>query len=477
MEKIVGEGFSSTEWVIVATGDSFPDALSAAPIAGTMKCPVVLTSGTSLSPEAANEIRRLGADLAFIVGGTASVSPSVQNSIESLGVTVSRLAGSDRVETSLCVLEMMKGVSDTVVLASGDSFPDALSIGPWCWKNMVPIVLCRSGMLSDAAVSKIKSDPKITKVVIVGGTSSVSDTVKSQLGSGYNYMRLGGADRYQTSCKIADWSTLLGLNWSTPLLATGANFPDALAGAALAGAKGVPLLLVSSSSESPTIMVNTHSSEVSQLIALGGESSLPSAVLSKVAGSKESAQQTYRLRYDLKGLIREGGSGDIGGIYVPATMADYRSYYGSNGNLVVDEYFVRGSLGGGKGTVPGTNIKIQYFGEGSSGEAGAEAVGIEGPLCYLVEGISEEQSITAGELADRLQAKDGAYDVRSTLYSGQITQHANDFHGNNLLFPSNVICISEGSNFCRELTLLPNNAQSYTGSSTARYSTYTGIMQ
>ena len=61
-------------------------------------------------------------------------------------------------------------VSDTVVVASGAGFADALAIGPWAYATQSPIVLSGAdGRLTDAALVAIKADPKVKKIVVVGG--------------------------------------------------------------------------------------------------------------------------------------------------------------------------------------------------------------------------------------------------------------------------------------------------------------------
>jgi putative cell wall-binding protein len=58
-------------------------------------------------------------------------------------------------------------------------------------------------------------------------------------------VRIGGADRYGTAADVAHafWPSA-----DAAWIATGRNFPDALAGSALAGGAGQPLLLVTSGS-------------------------------------------------------------------------------------------------------------------------------------------------------------------------------------------------------------------------------------
>ena len=60
MSRIIqAEVPGTSEYVVVASGDNFPDALAAAPLAGALKAPIVLTSGNVLSPQAEQQITPL----------------------------------------------------------------------------------------------------------------------------------------------------------------------------------------------------------------------------------------------------------------------------------------------------------------------------------------------------------------------------------------------------------------------------------
>ena len=481
MSKIVDAGFSASDWAVVATAEDFPDALAASALAGSKACPVILTSKNALSAEASYELSRLGVKNAYIVGGISSLSARVEDTIKMMGISVTRLWGSGRVETSLAVQKALSGKSDTIVIVSGDSFPDALSIGPWCWSSVSPIVLCRAGVLSDAAINQIKADRTITDIVIVGGTASVADNVLLQLGPNYNYTRLGGTDRYDTSARVAEWVTGNGLDWTNPLLATGTNFPDALAGSALGGLWGSPLLLVSNSSLAMTQKVQAHIGAISQFTILGGESSLGSSAVSNMisgnvsGGGTSSANlpDTLRLVYDLRGFKSEGGDGDIGGIYIPKNIAEYRTTYGDTGILKIDASFTSGKPGQATGTIPGTNLSVVFYGDGAQGEAAADAYAIEGPLHALVEGITTDMTVTLPDLADRLQAANGAFDIRKTLNADRQSKYGSMIRGNNLCLSESVI-VSDGFPYGRELAFVDSTGP-FKGYSIVRYSTIADI--
>ncbi|NTU89960.1 MAG: cell wall-binding repeat-containing protein, partial [Actinobacteria bacterium] len=249
MECIVEEGFDSADTVIIATGFNYPDALAASGLAGGYNAPILLTDGTDLSPQAGAALLYLNPSHAIIVGGEDVVSSDVALQIEGLlgKDSVTRASGTNRVETAIAIFNEGEAWSATAIIATGYGFADALSISPFAYATKTPIFLTGSDM-SDTALSQETIDAILsggfTSVILVGGEDVVSEEVKTQLGSGYAYERLSGIDRYQTSAAIADFAVNSGvLSYDGLGVATGANFPDALAGGAFCGEKGSVLLL------------------------------------------------------------------------------------------------------------------------------------------------------------------------------------------------------------------------------------------
>lgn len=300
MEAIVQAGFNTSDWVVIATGTNYPDALMASSLAGLKNCPVILTKGTApeLGKAAKQTIEDLKARYAYVVGGTGVVSMGIENQLTSMGIEVTRVAGANRQETSVMALGVvaLRSEPDTVVIATGWGFADALSIGPWCYKHVAPILLAKNGKLSTQQVEVVQSLTSIKNVVIVGGTAAVSDEVKDQLGNGYTYERLAGNNRYATSVAIAEWeleersvntgngSYLMqpGMSLEHVAVATGKDYPDALAGAALCGQNDSVLLLVAPGEKNtkPALdFLEDHPDSVSVGYVLGGTSAVPESIV------------------------------------------------------------------------------------------------------------------------------------------------------------------------------------------------------
>lgn len=280
--------------LVVVNGYDFPDALSAACLAGANQGPVLLTHQASLSGATAAEIVRLQPDFIYVVGGESVVSGNVVQQIESLypawnPVTVIRVSGNDRIATSVEVAKKSLNVADDpypdgpgatppgfVFIANAYNFPDALSAASMSAAEYVPILLTGPDAL-DGRVSQCIDDIGANDAIIVGGTSVVSTNVENQLISklgASRVMRIAGADRYETSRDFAVWATDMGnfgVNVGTPGnpnalgaahinrigIARGDDFPDALAAGpfSVAGWSGgaKPILLTTSGSMSPWI--------------------------------------------------------------------------------------------------------------------------------------------------------------------------------------------------------------------------------
>ncbi|WP_346727539.1 cell wall-binding repeat-containing protein [Mobiluncus mulieris] len=151
---------------------------------------------------------------------------------------VVRSAGQDRVATSLAALSLAKN-HDTVVLATGSNFPDALTGGALAGALKAGVVLTTSSTLEQSVVNALKAQGTKT-VYIVGGQSVVSAAKEAALrAAGFQVVRLAGADRYETAALVkAETLKKLGGKAMVSCNATGANFPDALACASAASLSG-----------------------------------------------------------------------------------------------------------------------------------------------------------------------------------------------------------------------------------------------
>ena len=91
-----------------------------------------------------------------------------------------------------------------------------------------------------------------------------------------NQTRIYGKNRYETAIEIANAMTKTGMH-SSIVVASGSDYPDALAGSYLAWAKGAPILLVSSNQEIEIKnYIQTHLKQKGKVYLLGGTGTVSS---------------------------------------------------------------------------------------------------------------------------------------------------------------------------------------------------------
>jgi putative cell wall-binding protein len=277
--------------VYIATGSSFPDALSGAAAAGHTGAPLLLVpgSGANVPAVVATELGYLDPDRIVVLGGTGAVSPAIATKLKNYAPTVVRVSGSDRYATAVAISKDSYPAGDvsTVFVATGLAFPDALAAAAQAGREGAPLLLVPGNALNLAGVPGVVAELQRLspdEIVIAGGTGAVSAGIESDLAAtfgGADVTRLSGTNRYATAAAISAASNPDG---PTPIVyvATGRNFPDALAGAALAGRDGAPLLLVNGVSQDlggPEVQLELTRLKAQQIVIFGG----PGAVTDQVA--------------------------------------------------------------------------------------------------------------------------------------------------------------------------------------------------
>ena len=266
----------------VATGLTFPDALAAGAAAGVQGGPVLLTEQTSLPEATRDELTRLRPQRIVVLGGTSAVSDSVATALDAYTTgTVTRIAGADRYATAAAVsaATFVPGVAAAFV-ATGESFPDALSAGPAAIRNRGPVLLTTRGSLPQVVRDELaRLQPQ--RIYLLGGAGRREQCGRA--GAPGIHGRAGGPPVRGGS--LCDRGAVSRTFFSRPpavYLATGFNFPDALAAVPAAGRAGAPLLLVGPSTV-PTVVRD----ELTRLFPprcylIGGTSVIGNAVVSQL---------------------------------------------------------------------------------------------------------------------------------------------------------------------------------------------------
>jgi putative cell wall-binding protein len=274
-------GYPSTAPVVyIATGIDFPDALGAAPAAAKLGGPLLLTETNALPAVVTDEIKRLKPARIVVVGGEAVVSRNVMDTLVPLAAKVDRIAGSDRFDTARLVIRdaFPQGAAKAYV-ATGWDYPDALTAAAAAGAQGIPVVLVDG----KAGTAGTETQDLLTKlgastITIVGAPAVVSAGVQSSLAvSGRKVDRLGGVDRFDTALLV---NAAAFPNAKAVFYATAFEFPDALAGAALAGAKKAPLYVVEVGCVPGPVLWDLDRVGATTLTLLGGTGALNANVKS-----------------------------------------------------------------------------------------------------------------------------------------------------------------------------------------------------
>lgn len=188
----VGELDFADRTAILATGEKFPDAISAGPLAVGGEFPLLLTARDSLPPTTGGALNQLQVDKVLVIGGDAAVSPSVRQELSGLGYDVEVLAGSNRLATATEVarfaLDRLGFARETISLASAERFPDALTGGAHAGLLRAgsdevgarPVLLSLLDEPGESTRAFLQSEcDAIFSLLLFGGTEAISEAAEN----------------------------------------------------------------------------------------------------------------------------------------------------------------------------------------------------------------------------------------------------------------------------------------------------------
>ncbi|WP_298748628.1 cell wall-binding repeat-containing protein [uncultured Serinicoccus sp.] len=277
----------ATGTVVIASGQAFPDALSAQMPSGSagaaggvsrpdnaeaagLPVPMLLTKQDALPSATAEALADLAPSQIIVVGGTVAVSAEVETELEGFGAEVVRVSGENRYDTSAEIAGLFPTGLPVLYLATGTDFPDALTGGARAGRDGAPMLLTDPDELRPSTAEAIAAlQPQ--SVVVLGGSGAVSDdVVEAVTGLVPDTTRVFGANRYETAVALASSYEFDSVSY----LASGQDYPDALTGGALAAYHGGPLVL-SRATEVPAPTVGALDRLSPQgLVLFGGEGAL-----------------------------------------------------------------------------------------------------------------------------------------------------------------------------------------------------------
>lgn len=228
-----------------------------------------------------------------------------------------RIAGANRYATSASVSRAWPAGVSVAYVASGLNFPDALTAAARSGVPDAPLLITDPASLpGETARALTRLQPE--RIIVVGGTAAVSAEVATQLTpyamSGV-VQRIGGADRYEVAANVA---AAYPADVPRVYLASGQDYPDALAGAALAAHQGAPLLITRSTFLPTAVAEQLERLSPGQLIVLGGTGAVSSATARAAAAYSDTGTFTR-----LSGTDRYATAEAVSRSYPAATTRAY----------------------------------------------------------------------------------------------------------------------------------------------------------
>jgi len=259
---------------VVANATSFADALTGVPLAAKKGGPLLLTTGDSIDPRVLDELSRVlrPGTTVFLLGGQAALSDAVADAVTGAGFGVVRYGGGDRFATARIIAEDGLGGPGTVLEATGQSFPDALTAGAAAAAAGGAVLLTNGDTQSTETLTYLASHPAARRFALGGPASRADPTAQA----------VAGDDRYGTARLVAEAfftaPTVVGI-------ANGLLFPDALSGGANVAARSGPMLLTTPDSPLPNSLVAylEEQRSVQRAYLYGGDAALSPNVATGVA--------------------------------------------------------------------------------------------------------------------------------------------------------------------------------------------------
>lgn len=226
------------------------------------------------------------------------------------------ISGTDRYSTGVAVSRTTwAGHVPAVVIAEGDAWADAVSGSVLAATLGGPLLLTRGDRLDPAVADELRRLAPEVAYLLGPIQRAVEDAV---WGQSIEVRRLQGPNRYATSELIAEAAVSAGADPSTLVVATGRNFPDALAGTALAAGERHPILLARPVGDGPRLAAVAARLGAQRTLVVGGPAAVPDAAVagmpdreriagpSRVATAAAVAARAVQLGYARQPIVVSG---------------------------------------------------------------------------------------------------------------------------------------------------------------------------
>ncbi|AKN33469.1 cell wall-binding protein [Clostridium carboxidivorans P7] len=275
--KVAATNWTTSDNVILVTGEGYADAVSASALAKRLDAPILLTTPKVLNQYTESALSTLKVKNIYIIGGQASVSQQIREKLKE-NYTLVELGGANRYETNAAVANKLVelGVDPgNVMMVGGEGFSDALSVAPIAAaKGQILLLGMNDNNYMKSVLNFVNANE--SKVTVVGTKNVISDSILNS----FNGTRIdGGQDRFDTNLKVLDaFKDSINLDKlyvaSASFNANDDGYADALVASALAGKTASPLVLVDKDNSSATVnalnYIGKNANSTTDLNIIGG---------------------------------------------------------------------------------------------------------------------------------------------------------------------------------------------------------------
>lgn len=157
-----------TSAAFITNGYRFPDGLAGGPAAALLDAPMLITAGDGYGPHPIlrDMLDHIDADWIGVLGGYEALGEETTIGLPRNPV-VERFAGADRFETAALLTELFSAV-DTVYVASGETYADALAGAAAAGAEGAPMLLARRDCMPGATLDALL-ELQPDRVILLGG--------------------------------------------------------------------------------------------------------------------------------------------------------------------------------------------------------------------------------------------------------------------------------------------------------------------
>ena len=221
-------------------------ALLGGPLAAVSDGIILPVPRSGLDAPTREEIRRIGAVNAYLIGNRTNLGAAVTDGLRSAGVrNIARLSAGSYAALSAKIAREMASYPGYSVrrVYLGANWVDMQAVAALAARRTAPILFVRPRFVQPA-VDSVLRDLRPGSVVAVGSSITETTARAAARAAGTTPGRLGSDGPYVTSVVATRRSVRAGLSARTLFVASARSWPEAMAAGPVAARNGAPLLLV-----------------------------------------------------------------------------------------------------------------------------------------------------------------------------------------------------------------------------------------